>query len=50
MAIYLPETTQTSTDSLTPRQIVADITVIGELRSLQDGSVSVKIEALTVEE
>ena len=33
-----------------PRQIVADIAVIGELRSSQDGSVTVKIEALTVEE
>ena len=33
-----------------PRQIVADIAVVGELRSSQDGSVSVKIEALTVEE
>ena len=25
MAIYLPETTQTSTESLTPREIVAEL-------------------------
>jgi hypothetical protein len=31
-------------------QIVADIAVIGELRSSQDGSVTVKIEALTIAE
>jgi len=33
-----------------PRQVLADIAVIGDLESSQDGSVTVKIEALTIAE